>query len=49
MIVKNVWGKTAENIDFVENSNFIRENTEAPVRGCSSVNWQGNICGRFLL
>ena len=33
-----VWEKVAENLDFVEDNNFIRENTETAVRGCSSVN-----------
>ena len=47
--VQNVWEKIAENLDFVENSNFIRGNTEAVVRCCSGVNCQKNIHGGVLL
>ena len=32
--VQIVWEKNTENIDFIENGNFIRENAEAAVRRC---------------
>ena len=32
--VQTVWEKNTENIDFIENGNFIRENAEAAVRRC---------------
>ena len=44
-----VWKKIAENLDFVENSNFIRENTETAVRGCPSITLPENTHGRALL
>ena len=42
-IVQIVWEKTVENLDSVENSKFIRENTEAAVRGWSGINLQENM------
>ena len=41
-MVQNVWEKCSENLDFVENSNFIRESTEAAVRGFSGKNSREN-------
>ena len=38
--------KIGENLDFVENSNFTRESTEAAVRGFSVINSQENTRGR---
>ena len=32
-MVQNLWEKITENLGFVENSNFIRGNREAAVRG----------------
>ena len=40
--------KNAENLDFLENSNFIRRSTEADFRGCSAVHLQENTCGGGL-
>ena len=34
-MVQNVWEKIAEDLHFIKNGNFIRECTEAAVRGCS--------------
>ena len=31
-MIENIWGKISENLDFVENSNFIRGSTKGPVR-----------------
>ena len=42
-------GKNRENLDFVENSNFIREDTEVVARRCSGKNLQENTRGRDLL
>ena len=39
-VVKNVWEKIAENVDFVEKRNFVKESTEASVQGCSGINSQ---------
>ena len=41
--------KIGENLDFVENSNFIRESTEAAVRRFSVINSQENTCDRVEL
>ena len=38
--VQNVWEKIAENLDFVENSNFATKSAEAAVDGCSGINSQ---------
>ena len=49
-MVQNVWAKIAENLDFVENSNFlIRRSTKAGVRGGSRVNSQENTRDGVLL
>ena len=48
-MVQNVWEKIAENFDFVENINFIREATETVVRGCFGTNLQENTGSRVLL
>ena len=48
-MAQNVWDKIAENLDFVENSNFIRGSTEVAVRGCPGENSQENTRGRVLL
>ena len=37
-MVRNVCEKITENLDFVENSNFIKGNTETAVPGYSGVN-----------
>ena len=37
-MVENSWGKISENLDFVENSKFIRESAEAAVCGCFGEN-----------
>ena len=37
-MVRNVCEKITENLDFVENSNFIEGNTETAVPGYSGVN-----------
>ena len=34
---RNVYEKIAENLDFVENCNFIRASKEAAVRRCSGI------------
>ena len=44
-----VWEKNTENIDFIENGNFIRENAEGAVRGCSGINPQKTTRGGGLL
>ena len=41
--------KIGENLDFVENSNFIRESTEATVRRFSVINSLENTCDRVEL
>ena len=43
-MVQNIWEKIAGNLDFVENSNFIRESTETDVHGCSGTNSQEITC-----
>ena len=48
-MVQNVWEKIAENLDFIENGNFIGESTEAAVRGCSGINSVEDARGRVLL
>ena len=48
-VVKNVCEKIAKNLDFVENSNFIRGSTEAAALSCSGVNSQKNTHGGALL
>ena len=45
-MVQNIWEKIIENLAFVENSKFIRESTEAAVRGCFGITSQENNCGR---
>ena len=47
--VQNVWKEIAENLDFVENSDFIRESIEAAFHGCSVINSQENTCGGVVL
>ena len=47
--VQNFWEKIAENLDFVENSDFIRGSKETFVRSCSHVNFQKNAHGGFQL
>ena len=47
-MVQNVLGKIVGNLDFVEHSNFIRENTEAAVRECSVLNSLENTRGGVL-
>ena len=37
-MVENSWGKIPENLDFVENSKFIRESAEAAVCRCFGEN-----------
>ena len=39
-LIQNACEKIAENLDFVENSNFITERTEAAARRCSDINSQ---------
>ena len=48
-MVQNVLEKVAENLDFVENSNLIRESTETAVCRCSGIYSQENIRGGALL
>ena len=48
-MLKDVWVKIAENLDFVKNSNFTGGKTAAPVRGCYGVNLQGNTRDGILL
>ena len=48
-MVQNSWEKIVENLDFVENINFIREGTEVAVCRFSAVNSQENTCGRVQL
>ena len=45
---KNVLGKIVGNLDFVGNSNFFRENTEAAVHECSIIISLGNTPGGVL-
>lgn len=45
---KNVLGKIVGNLDFVGNSNFFRENTEAAVHECSIIISLGNTRGGVL-
>ena len=47
-MIKNVWEKIAENLDFVKSSNFIRGSAKAAVPNCSGVNCQENIHGRSI-
>ena len=45
-MVQKVWEKTAENLDFIEYSNFIWETTEAAFRRCSDIKFHyGKIAG----
>ena len=44
-VVENAWEEIAENLDFVENSDFIRGSTEAAVRSCCGINSQENTHG----
>ena len=44
-MVQNVWEKIAEDLCFVENSNFIRGSTEAGIHGWSGINSQKNTRG----
>ena len=39
-MIQNVWGKIAENLNFVENINFIRESIVAAACGYSGTNLQ---------
>ena len=48
-MVQNAWENIAENLGFVENSNFIRESTEAAVSRFSAVNSHENTCGGVQL
>ena len=48
-MTQNVWEDIVKNACFVENSNFIRRSTEAPVRKCSSNNSQKNTRSGILL
>ena len=48
-MVQNAWENIAENLGFVENSNFIRESTEAAVSRFSVVNSHESTCGRVQL
>ena len=48
-MVQNVWAKIAENLDFVENSNFILRSTKAADRGYSRINSQENTRDGVLL
>ena len=48
-VVQNIWEKTTENFDFVENSNIIRRSAEAAVRGCSGEKSQKNTEDGVLL
>ena len=48
-MVQNAWEGIAKNWNFVENSNFIREITEAAVRSCSGVNSEQNTHNEVLL
>lgn len=36
-MVKNIWEKIAENLDYIEKSNFMRRSTELAVDGSSGV------------
>ena len=48
-MVQNSRKKIPENLDFVENTIFITESTEAAVHGCSGINSQENTLGEVLL
>lgn len=48
-VVQIVWEKYGENLDFVENSNFSKEDTEGAVCGCSGINLQKNTHRGILL
>ena len=48
-MVQIVWEKYGENLDFVENSNFIKEDAEGAVCGCSGINLQKNTHRGILL
>lgn len=48
-MTQNAWEEIAKNLNFVENSNFIREITEAAVRSCSGVNSEQNTHNEVLL
>ena len=37
-MVENSWGEIPENLNFVENSKFIRESLQAAVSGCFGAN-----------
>ena len=39
-MIQNIWGKIAENLNFVENINFIRESIVAAACGYSGTNLQ---------
>ena len=39
---KNVWQKIAENLDFVEHSDFIRGSIGSAVRECPAINSKEN-------
>lgn len=43
--MQNVWEKLPQNLDFAENSKFIRASTEAAFRVCYGENLQKNISG----
>ena len=46
---QNVLEKVAENLDFVENSNLIRESTETAIFRCSGIYSQESTRGGALL
>ena len=48
-MVQNVWEKIAENLGFVENSNFFRRSTEAAVHGCSGITSNKNTYGGVFI
>lgn len=48
-IVQNIRETNAENVDLIENRNFIRECAEGAVRGCCGINSGGNNRGWVLL
>ena len=45
---ENFGQKIAEDLEFVEYSNFIRRSTESDVRWCRGIDSEENTCGRIL-
>ena len=43
------WDKNAGNLDFVENSHFIRERIEVAIHGCCCITSEENISSEVLL